>query len=246
MSARPRPSPAARATPRPIRDTVTLRLFKRAAGSSALVAVGDLHSVTIDGEDWQIAWQGTPLADGEYWVKACQKDAPETRATPTSASDEWGARRFTVGAASATTPSPTIDPITATRDRTPNLTGGASTQAGDSNVTVKIYAGASTAGTLLRTLTTPRNGTNWSLADQTWTDERRPAAGGRLHRAGEPDQPRRDAAGGHQHGAHVRGRQHGAGGESRQPRRQLVHHEPPPGHRAAPRATRAGPAPTRT
>ena len=150
-------------------DTVTLRVFKRAAGSSALVAVGDRQSVTVDGEDWQIDWQGTPLADGEYWAKASQKDAAGNTSHTNIGSDEWGARRFTVGAASATTPNPAIDPITATRDRTPNLTGGASTQAGDSDVTVKIYEGTSTAGTLLRTLTTPRNGTNWSLADQAWT-----------------------------------------------------------------------------
>lgn len=150
-------------------DTVTLRVFKRDAGSSALRPVGAQQSVTVDSTEWQIAWQGAPLPEGQYWVRATQKDAAGNTRNTNIGSDEWGSSRFTVGAASANTPSPTIDSIAATRDRTPNLSGTASNQGDDSAVTVKIHEGNSTA-TVVRTLTTPRNGTNWSLADQTWND----------------------------------------------------------------------------
>jgi len=156
-------------------DTVTVRLYQRAAGSSALRRVGNPLQVTVEGEDWSVDWADAALADGEYWVVASQSDdAGNTRHTNLG-SDEWGARRFTVGAATATTPSPTVDAITATKDTTPDLAGTASNQAGDSDVTIKIYSGNSTGGAPIRTMTTPRNGTNWSLANEAWA-----GAGGAL------------------------------------------------------------------
>jgi Bacterial Ig-like domain len=51
-----------------------------------------------------------------------------------------------------------------TTDPTPAYSGTAGNAAGDSNtVTVKVYAGADTTGTLLQTLTATRSGTAWSV-----------------------------------------------------------------------------------
>lgn len=151
-------------------DTVTLRVFQRASGSSALIPVGSQQSATSDSDQWQIEWQGTPLAEGEYWVRATQKDDAGNTAQTHIGSDEWGSSRFTVGGASQSTPVVTMDALNATSDRTPNLGGTASNQANDGPVEIKIYSGSDTSGSPIRTMTTPRNGTNWSLADQTWTN----------------------------------------------------------------------------
>ena len=61
----------------------------------------------------------------------------------------------------------------ATNDTTPTLTGAAGIATGDSApVTVTIYAGASTAGTLVQTRTVNRSGATW-----TWTPTTALAAG---------------------------------------------------------------------
>ena len=64
---------------------------------------------------------------------------------------------------------------TATSSKTPTLSGAAGNSTGDSTtVTVKIYSGASTAGTLKQTLTPTRTAATWTttaatLADGTYT-----------------------------------------------------------------------------
>jgi sugar lactone lactonase YvrE len=150
-------------------DTVTLRVLKRATGSAALQVVKTL-SATADGADWAINWTGDALADGEYWARVTQKDtAGNTRHAGGVGFDEWGSRRFTVGAGSEVTPTPTLDGISATKDTTPNFTGTATNQAHDSNsIEIEVYAGDSVSGSPVRTFTTPRVGTNWALANAAW------------------------------------------------------------------------------
>jgi hypothetical protein len=97
------------------------------------------------------------LSDGTYTAQAQQTDA----AGNTGSSS---ANTFTIDttAPAVTITSPAIG--SSTSNTTPAFSGTAGTATGDSTtVTVHVYDGTGTGGTLVQTLTTTRSGTNWTV-----------------------------------------------------------------------------------
>ena len=145
-------------------DAITVRIY---AGTT--IAGTPVQTLTTDrtGATWTAT--ATALADGTYTARASQSDA----AGNTGAS---AAHTFSVDTAA---PAVTLtDPAqgATTGDATPALAGAAGTETGDAgSVTVRVYAGSSTTGFLLRTLTASASADSWStdalpaLGDGTYT-----------------------------------------------------------------------------
>jgi hypothetical protein len=148
-------------------DTVTLEIYRPVAnGPDTLVQSIDTVRSSSDGS-WSVA-ASPPLSDGSYVAYATQDD--DGGDTAYSAP-----RTFTVD---TSPPEVTLTaPATAvpTGDSTPTLKGGAGAGQGDSStVTVKLYAGSSTSGSPVQTLSATRTGGSWSidagaLGDGTYT-----------------------------------------------------------------------------
>ena len=72
-----------------------------------------------------------------------------------------------------------LTPPADTNDTTPTFSGGAGDATGDSStVTVKVYGGTDTSGTLLQTRNATRTGATWTI------DAVARPGGGHLHRPG--------------------------------------------------------------
>jgi len=146
---------------------VTVKVY---AGSSASGTPLQTLTATRDGSG-AYSTTGAALADGAYTAQAQQADS----AGNTGFSS---ANTFTVSVPDTTPPSVTLTSPAAgsTTGASPAYSGVAGTAAGDSaSVTVKVYAGSGTGGTLLQTLTATRNGsgaystTGAALAEGTYT-----------------------------------------------------------------------------
>ncbi|HEY5144798.1 MAG TPA: Ig-like domain-containing protein, partial [Solirubrobacteraceae bacterium] len=140
--------------------TVTIKLY---AGATATGAPVQTLSATRAGTNWSI----TPaaLADGQYTAQAIQSDAVGNVGTS-------AARSFYVD---TTTPVVSIAAPTASQrvGARPPISGTAGIVLGDSaTVTVRIYAGATTAGALRQTLSATRNAITgaWTVTPGTLTD----------------------------------------------------------------------------
>ena len=121
------------------------------SGASVVRTLG----ATRSGTTWSVTTSPS-LADGAYTARVTQGDAAGNSATSTTSA-------FTVDTAA---PVVTISaPVngTATNATTPAISGTAGNATGDSTtVTVRLYSGSGTGGTLLQTLTPTRAGTAWS------------------------------------------------------------------------------------
>ncbi len=150
-------------------DPVTLDIYAgTSAGGSPVQTSMDLVPLEIAPQE--ATWATTPalpLEPGQYTAVAEQ-----TNAEPQTGSSS--AVTFTVD---TTAPVVSLDAVASpTKESSPTLTGGAGAAAGDdSTVTVKIYEGDSTSGSLVRTVGGTVNGSTWtagpvaSLADGTYT-----------------------------------------------------------------------------
>ncbi len=133
--------------------TITVKIY---SGASATGTPVDTLTATASGGSWSAAEPST-LSEGPYTVVAQQSDSAGN--TGSSA-----ARQFTVD-----TTGPAVDlAIPADNsfgnDTTPTFGG---TAEDTTSVTVKIYNGAGTGGSLARTLTVSPSGGNWSVVPGT-------------------------------------------------------------------------------
>ena len=117
--------------------------------------VAETLSATRTGTSWTV--DASTLAEGTYTAQATQSDAAANGPTASSANT------FTVD-----TNGPTgvtlLTPPANTNDTTPTFSGGAGNATGDSStVTVKVYDGTDTSGTLLQTRTATRTGATWTI-----------------------------------------------------------------------------------
>jgi PKD repeat protein len=133
--------------------TVTVKVY---AGATATGAAVQTLPATRTGATWTVTGL-TPLAEGTYTVQATQLDAAGNPGTST-------AKTFVVD----TTP-PAVT-LTAPADglrmsnTTPTYSGAAGNATGDgASVTVKIYSGSGTGGTLVQTRTATRTGGTWTI-----------------------------------------------------------------------------------
>jgi hypothetical protein len=139
--------------------TVQVKLY---GGSSASGSPLQSQDVTVGGGVWTV--DATTLADGTYTAQATHADS----AGNTAASNP---RTFTID---RTGPAPTISsPAAASRtvDTTPSLAGAAGTATGDQpGMTVRVYAGSGTGGTLVQTLSTTAVAGLWNVDAGTLVD----------------------------------------------------------------------------
>ncbi len=140
--------------------TVTIKVY---AGASATGTPVQTLSATRAGVNWSVT--AAALADGQYTAQAIQSDAVGNVGTS-------AARSFYVD---ITTPVLSIAAPTANQrvGARPPISGTAGILLGDSaNVTVRIYSGATTAGTLRQTLTAARNAITgaWTVTPATLAD----------------------------------------------------------------------------
>jgi major membrane immunogen (membrane-anchored lipoprotein) len=144
--------------------TVTVNVY---SGSSVSGTPTQL-AVTRSGSSWSTGSSGPQLKEGTYTLQAEQSDEAGNTgfSTPTT---------FTINTKS---PAVSLTPLsTPTNNPTPSFGGAAGTAPGDdSSITLKIYAGSNTSGSLARPpLTATPNGATWatgpiaSLADGTYT-----------------------------------------------------------------------------
>ena len=144
-------------------NQITVKLYQGANTSGTL-----LQTLTTTASSGAFNVDATALAEGTYTAQASQSDAA-------SNTDQSSANTFTVD---TTAPAPTLtSPAdgSSINDTTPTLAGSAGTDPGDSTqITVKLYAGPNTSGTLLQTLTPTASGGAYSvdaasLAEGTYT-----------------------------------------------------------------------------
>ncbi|HEY5142851.1 MAG TPA: Ig-like domain-containing protein, partial [Solirubrobacteraceae bacterium] len=140
---------------------LTVNVYAGATATGVPVAV---LSAVRTGAAWTVP-VAPPLADGQYTAQARQGDASGNVTTT-------AARSFFVD---TTTPVVSISAPTASQrvGARPPISGLAGILSGDgATVTVRIYAGASTGGTLRQTLTAPRNAVSgaWTVTPATLTD----------------------------------------------------------------------------
>ena len=134
-------------------DSATVTLTIRNAGTNAVVAT---QNATRSGSSWSVNLANA-LPDGSYTAQATQTDS----AGNGGASSQPGFKVDTQAPAPTITSPAAGATVTAAR---PTLSGTAGSASGDSNtVTVKLYAGTGTGGTLARTLTATRSGGTWSV-----------------------------------------------------------------------------------
>jgi hypothetical protein len=144
-------------------EAVTLRIYPGGVASGS--PIGTISATPHNGT-W-VATAGEALSDGMYTAQAEQSD--EAGNTGTSSSST-----FTVDTAA---PAVSLSPVSSpTSDSTPSLTGGAGVADGDlAEVRLEIYAGATAAGSPVRTIAVSPLGASWSatvgeaLGDGTYT-----------------------------------------------------------------------------
>jgi hypothetical protein len=143
---------------------VTVDIYRGSSTADDPVETLTTTRSAIDGS-WSVS-ASPALEEGSYIAFASQEDAAANVAYSNG-------RSFTVD---TTGPQVTLTaPPSLTNDRTPALAGKAGSAPGDGGtITVKVYAGSSTSGSPLQTLTTPRSGGSWTvdaaiLADGTYT-----------------------------------------------------------------------------
>jgi len=135
-------------------STVTVKLF---AGTGTGGTPSQTLTATRAGDGSYSVAAASPLAPGDYTAQAEQTDAAGNLGLSS-------ANTFTVLPPPPDTTPPAISLAapahgSSTTDATPALSGTAGTASGDSTtVTVKVFAGSGTGGTLLQTLTTTRAG----------------------------------------------------------------------------------------
>ena len=144
-------------------DDASVTVVISAAGAPAMT-----RTATPDGSgNWSVT-PGTPLAEGDYSVRATQNDAAGNTGGTSSVS-------FTVD---TTPPTVSLDQPAnglATKDSTPTFAGTAGRAARDGGtVTVRVYEGSTAAGAPLQTRSTaPTASGDWSVAaDPTLPDGR--------------------------------------------------------------------------
>lgn len=143
--------------------TVTVRIYSgTGTGGTPLQTI----PVTRSGASWSAT--ASALASGTYTAQATQADVAGNTGTSSAVT-------FTVDlVAPAVTLTTPADGATATTT-TPALSGAAGSAGGDSTtVTVRIYSGTGTGGTLLQAIPVTRSGSSWSttaaaLATGTYT-----------------------------------------------------------------------------
>jgi hypothetical protein len=154
--------------------TVSVKLYAGSDMSGTLVRTlgatpDNSGNWSIGDADWTSQSQ-TPLPDGTYTVQAAQSDGAGNAGKST-------ARTFKID---ATAPDVALNAVTSpTNAAKPALTGTAGAHGADgshaadaASVTVKVYAGSDTTGTLVRTLTASRDGSgNWSIAAADWNTQ---------------------------------------------------------------------------
>lgn len=136
-------------------------------------STGGAVAVTGSGENYEIAVSGTPTDGTMTFAIAAGRaqDLAGNGNTASTSSDNSVAYDGTAPAVTLVAPADG----SATNDTTPALSGAAGNAAGDAGtVTVRIFSGTGTAGTLLQTLTPTRTGASWSttaaaLAQGTYT-----------------------------------------------------------------------------
>jgi hypothetical protein len=150
-------------------STVTVKVWSGEGTSGSLVRT---LTTTQSTGSWSTS-VSPALVDGVYTARAEQSDS----AGNTGLS---GTRTFTIDTSVPDTTAPTVTLTapadgSATNDPTPTLAGSAGTAEGDlTTVTVKIWSGTGTSGSLLHTLVVARSDGSWSitapaLADGTYT-----------------------------------------------------------------------------
>ena len=146
-------------------STITVDIYAGSAVSGTLVQA---LTTTAPAGSWSVP-ASSALTNGTYTAQAHQLDAVGNVGSS-------AANTFTVNvvAPKVTLTAPANG--SATNASTPTFTGAAGTASGDSSaVTVKIYAGSSTSGLPVQTLTTTQAGGHWStvplsaLPDDTYT-----------------------------------------------------------------------------
>jgi large repetitive protein len=137
--------------------TVTVKIYSGSTTGGTLVQT---VNTTASGASWLVA-APTPLADGTYTAQASQSDSAGNTGTSS-------ANTFVVD---TTAPSVTLTAPTAastTADQTPTISGTAGTATGDlAAITVKIYNGTGTGGTIAQTLTPTASGGSWTTTAAT-------------------------------------------------------------------------------
>jgi major membrane immunogen (membrane-anchored lipoprotein) len=132
--------------------TVTLKIFPGGSVSGGAVRT---VTVTRSGSTW-VTGPVEALGDGEYTAQAEQSDEASNRSTSSPSVFVIDTTPPVVGLTSPANGS-------VLNTSTPTLSGPAGAANGDSgSVTLKIYAGASVAGSPVRTLGISRSGMSWS------------------------------------------------------------------------------------
>jgi large repetitive protein len=132
--------------------TVTVNVY---AGPSVSGSPTQTLNLTRSGGSWTTGSSGPQLEEGTYTLQAAQSD--EAGNTGVSTPSTFTIKTIGPAVSLTTVPSPTNNPK-------PTLTGGAGMAAGDiASVTVKVYAGSGTSGSLVRTLTTTASGGTWHV-----------------------------------------------------------------------------------
>jgi hypothetical protein len=135
-------------------QTVTVNVY---SGPTATGTPVQTLNATRSGTSWSVA-ASPALAQGTYTARAEQTDSAGNQSTS-------AATTFTIDTA-APTGLTLANPANggATNDTTPTFSGAAGNGAGDTpSVTVTVYNGSDTSGTIAQTRTTPVVGTSWSV-----------------------------------------------------------------------------------
>jgi uncharacterized repeat protein (TIGR03803 family) len=139
-------------------STITVKIYPGSVVSGSPVQT---LTTTASGGSYSVA-PSAPLELGTYTAVASQSDAAGNIGTSS-------ANTFTTNA--ATTPAVTLTSPTngsSTNNNKPTFSGVAGTASGDSStITIKIYSGSSTSGTLVQTLTATQSGGTYSIAPTT-------------------------------------------------------------------------------
>ncbi len=158
------------ATTLPVRFTVTFSEPVTGFDEDDLTRGGSSTGATItvsgSGASYEIAVSGTPT-DGTITFAIAAAKAQDLAGNANTASTSSDNSVFYDGAAPAVTLTSPADGG-ATNDTTPALSGAAGSDPRDATtVTVRIYSGTGTGGTLLQTLTPARTGATWTATATT-------------------------------------------------------------------------------
>ncbi|MDX6642825.1 MAG: large repetitive protein, partial [Solirubrobacteraceae bacterium] len=139
-------------------STVTVKVY---SGSSATGSPIQTLTTTQSGGAWSVP-ASPALAEGTYTARAQQSDSSGNIGT--SASSTFVIDRTAPAGLTLTAPLNG----SATNNTTPTFSGVAGNAATDSaTVTVKVYSGSDTSGTLVQTRSATRSGSSWSISATT-------------------------------------------------------------------------------